>query len=143
MVYRTIFNTSDHPVVVDELGHVVGGHEWGTVETTDEVAKPLLDSGTLIEAEAGDPSNDLDPRAVAAQERTEQTDQRATQASNASKEALENLARKNGLITGDESPSKGYLIAVLASSQVDLASLKSATNRAPSSKSSSEEKQEA
>ena len=72
MVYKTAFNTTDSPVVIDDEGHILGGHEWGTVETTADAVKSGLDSGRLVLVDATSDSGDLDPRARDALQRTEE-----------------------------------------------------------------------
>lgn len=72
MVYKTAFNTTDSPVVIDDEGHVLGGNEWGTVETTDDAVKAALDSGDLVLVDATSDAPDLDNRARDAIVKTEE-----------------------------------------------------------------------
>ena len=48
MTLQLVFNTGTTPLPIDEQGHVLGGGEWGTVETTDPVAKQHLDIDALV-----------------------------------------------------------------------------------------------
>lgn len=47
-MYATVFNTTDSPLVVDAEGRIIGGGDWGTVDTTADEAKVALDDDRLV-----------------------------------------------------------------------------------------------
>jgi hypothetical protein len=52
--FRTVYNTGDSPVVVDQEGHSIGGGEWGTIDFREKAAKDYLHSGLLVEVKPPD-----------------------------------------------------------------------------------------
>lgn len=44
----TGYNPTDAPVVVDALGHMIGGGEWGTYDSTADEVKAAIEAGTLV-----------------------------------------------------------------------------------------------
>lgn len=101
MTLRLVFNPTDGPLTVDAEGHVLGGGEWGSVESTDPTSRLLLDGGTLVETAVPATASeaDLDPRFVAARKEMVVRQQRLDQARKLEKQVLaESLA-------GDESVS--------------------------------------
>lgn len=55
---KVAYNSSDSPIVISDEGHVLGGREWGPVETTEESVKAAVDAKTLIfQKDAGDEPN--------------------------------------------------------------------------------------
>ena len=47
---RTLgFNSTAGPVVVDQLGHSIGGGEWGPYDPLESMAVALLASGDLVD----------------------------------------------------------------------------------------------
>ena len=71
-MFRTAYNTTDAPVVVDSEGRSIGGGEWGTVETTEDAVKAALEAGSLeIIAGELDDGPGQNPDALKAQEETQ------------------------------------------------------------------------
>ena len=83
MVVKTAFNPNDTPVVVDADGHTVGGHEWGTVETTEVVVSDALDAGRLVLVDVDAGASDLAPQALEAARRTVERSDKTTTTSRA------------------------------------------------------------
>lgn len=70
MVYQTVFNRLDTPVVIDTEGRSIGGGEWGTVNTEEEAVKRALEAEWLTEVEEREDTDNIDPRAAEAFEQT-------------------------------------------------------------------------
>lgn len=68
MALRLAYNTTDSAVLADEQGHLIGGRQWGTVDTTDPVSKGELASGRLVEVDEDGVADSGNPDAVAAVE---------------------------------------------------------------------------
>lgn len=51
MTLRMVFNATDTPVRIDAEGHILGGGEWGTVESTDPPAKQAMRISALVEVD--------------------------------------------------------------------------------------------
>lgn len=64
-MHKTAFNTTDQPVAIDEAGRRIGGREWGTINTTDPVAKAALEDGTLVITDRPE-GDDINPDAAEA-----------------------------------------------------------------------------
>lgn len=47
-LYKTAYNTSDQAIVVDDLGHVLGGGDWGAVDVTCASVKAAIDADLLL-----------------------------------------------------------------------------------------------
>lgn len=101
MAHRTAYNPSDDPLVVDTEGRVIGGREWGTYDTTDEVAKALVAEGRLVPVEKPG-HTDLNPDAAAAFERTEVIENRVEQVRSLDKDTLQEAAVEAGLVEEGE-----------------------------------------
>jgi hypothetical protein len=74
--FRTVYNTGDSPVIVDQEGHVIGGGEWGTIDFRDKVAKEHLHSGLLVEVKAPEEGT-FNPDAKTAIDATEEANANA------------------------------------------------------------------
>lgn len=111
MVYSTVFNTTDQPIVVDAEGRAVGGREWGTVETLAEQAAAALSARHLVVIEKI--AKNADPRALAAAARTAEVSDRAGRLQGMEKDELTALALDAG-VPGAEQASKPDLVALLA-----------------------------
>lgn len=48
MTLQLAYNTTGGVVLVDELGHSIGGRDWGVVDTTDAIGKEELATGRLV-----------------------------------------------------------------------------------------------
>lgn len=76
-MYKTAYNTTDSPVVVDEEGRVLGGREWGTVDDTFEGVKRGAAEGRLhVFHQRFDEGPGQNPDAIAAQQRTAELEER-------------------------------------------------------------------
>lgn len=135
-MYKTAYNSSASPVVVDELGHVIAGHDWGTVETTDGVASAALAGGTLTVVERPGRNASMDPGAVAAFDRTAEVSGRSDAFGNLERDDLFNLAVDAGLQDpDDDTPYKAELVARLAYAiDVDVPEKPKAAGKQPAEK---------
>lgn len=111
-MYVTAFNTSSTPVTVDAEGRQIGGKDWGTAETTDDLARELIDSKVLVVHE--NIPDDGHPDAVAARDRTRQIAARVEQFAAIDKPDLAALAGEVG-VEGAEDAHKPHLAHALAS----------------------------
>lgn len=98
MTYKTVYNASDAALTVDEEGRVIGGREWGTVNTTDSVSKGHLDNGTLVVVEKPESDEGQNPDAVSAFARTAEIEDRADKVADLDKDSLRETAEKAGLL---------------------------------------------
>lgn len=121
-MYRTAFNSGSTPLTVSVDGRSIGGSDWGTVETTDAVARELLASGALVLVDQGE--GEQTPAAAAAFARTEAWTARREQAGALDKDVLIETLRENApdvlaaLPRGaDDTPSKDDLAAAVAERQ--------------------------
>lgn len=97
-MYRTAYNTTESPVVVSDDGRVIGGLDWGTVETTDEYARQALAANLLTVQDEPDEDQkaSMNPRALEAHERTAEIRERAEAAKNLDKDTLMDVAEDAG-----------------------------------------------
>jgi hypothetical protein len=65
-MHKTAFNTTDQPVAIDEEGRRIGGREWGTINTTDPVAKQALEDGLIVITERPAGNDEINPQAAEA-----------------------------------------------------------------------------
>lgn len=131
-MYKTAFNPSDTAVAVSDDGRVIGGHEWGTVDTTDPVGARLLDAGALILVDAPGDDADTSKVAAAAFERTDEITARAGQARELNKDLLHETAVDAGLVDEDDSVRKNELVGAVAEAtdvEVPAPAKKSTTRR--------------
>lgn len=56
--FVTAFNSTDRPAVVSDEGHILGGREYGTVDSKQALVKRHIDLGVL--AVIDDPGDELD-----------------------------------------------------------------------------------
>jgi hypothetical protein len=47
-MYRLAFNPTDRPVIVDDEGRVLAGHDWEALDDTDERILALVEQGQLV-----------------------------------------------------------------------------------------------
>lgn len=127
-MYKTVFNPSDSPVTVSASGRTVGGHDWGTVQTTEQEARSAIDNGYLLvqdelEQQEGASYN---PSAVEAHKRTADYADRHEKASNLDNEALYNLAVQHRLTpeveTVSDRPNKTELVTLVVESSTEIPS---------------------
>jgi hypothetical protein len=69
-MYQTAFNPGTGPVMCSTSGRSLGGNEFGTISTTDDVAKAALEDESLLIVET-EPDENSNPAFVAAYEQTE------------------------------------------------------------------------
>lgn len=122
-MYVTVFNPSDSPVLLDEEGRSVGGGEWATAETTDDVTKAALADGRLVKVDA--PESDPDRRYFNAQalgtfEQTARYGERSDTLSEKDKPQLVKIARSQGVIGDEDDLSVTELRRKLVRSDVEL-----------------------
>lgn len=113
---KAVYNHTGGPVVVDSVGHSIGGREWGVVETTTDEVKRATDAGFLLEVEKpkGDQSS-LNPDAREVFERLAEYEKAAKALGNANKDDLVELAVGEGLsIDPENPPHKDDLVSALA-----------------------------
>lgn len=113
MVYRTGYNPTDTPVVVDDEGRTIGGREWGTYQTTEDAAQAALSDGRLLEVEVPDEAG-VNPLATAAHERTQVVQDRVEQVKPMDKPTLRDAAIESDLIDPSEHPHVSDLREVVA-----------------------------
>lgn len=120
MVYQTAYNATDAPLVADDFGRTIGGHEFGTVETTCDAIEAAARDGRVHIFPGGiDAAPGQNPQAVEAQERTRVYAERASVLHSADKADVVEFARNAGLIDDDADPHKADLIGILTP-RVDL-----------------------
>jgi hypothetical protein len=118
MTYVLVHNPTDGPVLLDSAGRMLGGHEWGAADTTDDMAAAALDSGRLIRPAA--PAKDANPDALAAAQLAADLNARASAFQAADKDDLLEQARDLGLVGVDDVPHKDQLVAALTRSAAPL-----------------------
>lgn len=70
-MHKTAFNTTDQPVTVDAEGRMIGGQEWGSINTTADEAKALLEQGIIVIVDKPGDDADVNPEAAAAFDATD------------------------------------------------------------------------
>lgn len=119
-MHKTAYNPTDGPMVVDEEGRVIGGRDWGTVNTTDPVAKVLLDDDSILLV---DRSDDMNPDATAAFDRTDEVAKRHETVKGLDKDSLLEVAADAGIIEeGDKVGVADLREAVAGDTSVQLPS---------------------
>lgn len=132
MAHEVVYNTTDAPVIADDEGRVIGGGEWGAVDTTADTVKRALDRGDLVTVEVNDQSH-ADARA--ARDRAEELTSRSSKLGNLGKDALVEMATDAGLeIDPDDPPHKPDLVSMLAARDVEIPKRQSAAKSSDSSK---------
>jgi len=66
MTYQAVHNVTDHPIILDEEGHQLGGGEWGIADPTSELTAAALEAGDLHAYPSIAPGSGQNPDAVAA-----------------------------------------------------------------------------
>jgi hypothetical protein len=113
-MFVTVYNTTSAPITVDPEGRQIGGNDWGTVNTTQELVKPYLapnGDGSLVQVEV--PTSNAHPDAVAAAERTEAVSARSESLQAVGKDVLAAAAKDAG-VPDAEDLSKPDLVHALA-----------------------------
>lgn len=127
MSYETVFNTGTQPVVVDDEGRVIGGGEWGAVQSNEPVVRDLLESGALVRVEepvpdtAGGGTAPVNPSAQRAFDRVRAIQERNDRAASMDKDQLiEILQRVDPALLaslprgGDGKPAKEDLVEAIS-----------------------------
>lgn len=129
-MFKTAFNTTDTPVPAGRFGQLIGGNEWGTVETTDDVARAGLENGGLMLIDTPKASASVDDQASAAFDRTKTLRERGGKLDALDRDTLYELAVDAGMYDdGDEQPYKADLVERLAASDVDVPDKKTAATK--------------
>jgi hypothetical protein len=125
------YNTTDAPVLADDLGHVIGGRDWGTVDSTDAASKLALGTDSLVLVDEDSIGKDANPAAVAAVERLTERRKRHDAATATQKDKLAEALEDAGVDVDDDA-TKAELVEAAESSDVKLTA-----PRKPAAKSSS------
>lgn len=117
-MYRTGYNPTTSPVVVDDEGRTIGGRDWGTYDSTERAANDALDRRDLIAVRDPDPSTEMppgvNPRALRAFERTKVVRERKEKAAKVDKDKIRETVEDAGLIAPGSDPTVGAMREVLA-----------------------------
>lgn len=130
-MYVTAYNVTGSPVAATDEGHTIGGHGWGTADTTSDAGRHAFDAGILVEIE--EPGDNARPEARDAWARTQEVSKRAETFGDADKAKLLEAARTAGLVGPDDEPHKPELVAMLATRpelEVDLGSTRKRSTKA-------------
>jgi len=116
---------STNTVISDSQGYSIGGYDWGTVDTTDDVSSGELSAGRLILADEDAAKASGNMRAQDAVAHLEERRQRETAARKADKQALAEALPPETVDTLEEGhdglPSKDDLVdAVVADPNVEI-----------------------
>lgn len=114
-MYRTAYNPTASPVVVDDEGRIIGGREWGTYDTTEQAAKDALGRRDLIATDdpEGEPAADSNPTAMAAIQRTANIRERGEEVKGLDREVLEQVATEHRLVANASDARIGDLREVV------------------------------
>lgn len=128
MTLRLVANPTYSPLVVDEAGHLLGGREFGTVDSRDPISRVLLSAGLLIEKDL--PADDADlrelsPAFVDATARHRERADRTEKASQLDKPALAEL------VDADPSEPKRDLVEQVATSTAEIPDTRGGRGRRP------------
>lgn len=126
MTYKTVFNTSADALVVSSESRVIGGYEWGSVDSSDPAASALIDSGTLVVQER--PEGEISEDAATAFDATDEFGNRSKVAAGLDKDSLFDAIEEdapevleNLPVGGDGMPSKADLVEVVSEHpEIDL-----------------------
>jgi hypothetical protein len=101
-MYVTAFNSTSDPITVDGEGRVVHGGDYGTVDTTFDEVRALLDSGALVQVEVPEGDSDVNPQAAEAAARTGEIAGRAEELGGVDKDVLQQAALDAGVPDAEE-----------------------------------------
>jgi hypothetical protein len=136
MTLQLAFNTTDSPVLVDSAGHTIGGHEWGVIDSTDELGSKA--SG-LIPADEDALAGTSNPSAKAALEQLQERRDREEAARKLDKDQLVEAVPDEVLERlpegGDGKPAKDDLVDALVDSGEDIPQASKSTAKKTSSRS--------
>lgn len=120
-MFKTAYNPTDSPVVIDDLGHSIGGREWGAVETTDDATKAAIDGGLLVLVDEPGRGASVNDRAAGAFARTAEIGERSKAFAGLDRDALFELAVEHEVVADDaeRTPTKGELVTLLVFSDVE------------------------
>lgn len=117
MRYRSAYNATDRPVVVDDEGHIIAGGEWGVADAASEASRSAEGRNELVYLADDDLADGADSGARASLERARLLEGRFEAFSAVDKDELLELGRTNGLVDDEEAggvPHKRDLAARLA-----------------------------
>jgi hypothetical protein len=117
MTYKLAYNPTDGPVVIDTAGRMIGGRDWGAVDTTDDLTKTAVEQGRLVLPDP--PGKGARPEALHAHRHAQALSDRQEAFAAADKPRLQQLAADGDLTGPDDEPSKTDLVALLVHSSVD------------------------
>lgn len=125
MTLKLAYNTTSGPVLADSAGFVIGGHEWGPVDSTDQIALDAFARDDLIDADedALAASDNEVARAAVASLQSRRDREQAARAldKDALAEALPAEVVEELPLGGDGKPSKDDLVdAATADPEVEL-----------------------
>jgi hypothetical protein len=109
--------TTTVPLVVDDVGHLLGGGEWGAVRASTGIVEALEAAGSLVQVTVADPSSAA-PEVQAALVDVDRLNERAGAAEQLEPEALGRLLEVDLRVPG--SPGKGGLVELAARSTVKI-----------------------
>lgn len=141
MTLRLVFNPADSPLVADSAGHMIGGSDWGTVESLDPVSSDALSTGLLQEVDEPDDVAALDQRPDVnrafkdAVKRHKDRKDKTEKAKKLDKDQLMELADVH-LGEDEKPPHKDELVELVATSDVQIPDPPKSSGRGRSSKES-------
>jgi hypothetical protein len=68
--YRTVYNPTDSPVVIDDEGRIAAGREWTPVLASHELVRAAVDRAALVFVDPPKDEEGLNPAALDAFHRT-------------------------------------------------------------------------
>ncbi len=71
MIYQTVYNTTDQPVVIDADGRTVGGREWASVRSDSVHVLEAVNSSKLAVVDDVGKGQDVDSEAKKVHEQTQ------------------------------------------------------------------------
>lgn len=119
MTFKTVFNTTDSPVVVDSEGRSIGGFEHGTVDTTEDLASDAMDAHVLIPSVLPTGDVEVDPQVKAAHAATKDRTEKAERLRKMEKDDLAALAASDPSTEHLADEHKGDMVAGLAARDVE------------------------
>lgn len=121
-MFVTAYNPTDGPVLIDDAGRVLGGGEFGPVDTTEQPTKDALEDGRLVRPDS-EPGRGASDEAIAAAQRAKLLEERAQAFRALDKPVLIRLAGDVDVAPGlddDQLPAKAALVSALAYSDVPV-----------------------
>ena len=114
-MYKTAYNTTDTPLVVDDDGRVLPARSFGTVQSTAEQVKSAVERGEVVFHDRPSKNVAISPEAKAAFDETDRVADRAAKFDGFERDALAVLAGAEG-----DTPTKAALVHSLALGDEDV-----------------------